>query len=94
MLQVQASVNNLLSARETMMANELTVEQAQKAYDIALTRYNAGAGTILELNSSQLTLTQAQLNYSQSIYDYLSAHAEYEKALGVDYAAEGEEDAE
>lgn len=91
MLQVQASVNNLLTARETMMANELTVEQAQKAYDIALTRYNAGAGTILELNNSQLTLTQAQLNYSQSIYDYLSAHAEYEKALGVDYAAEGED---
>ena len=89
MLQVQASVNNLLTARETMMANELTVEQAQKAYDIALTRYNAGAGTILELNNSQLTLTQAQLNYSQSIYDYLSAHAEYEKALGGDYAAEG-----
>ena len=94
MLQVQASINNLLSARETMMANELTVEQAQKAYDISLSRYNAGAGTILELNSSQLTLTQAQLNYSQSIYDYLSAHSEYEKALGVDYAAEGEEDAE
>ena len=31
MLQVQASVNNLITARETMMANELTVEQAQKA---------------------------------------------------------------
>ncbi|MBO7265648.1 MAG: TolC family protein [Alistipes sp.] len=87
-LQVQASVNNLLTARETMLSNELTVEQAQKAYDIALTRYNAGAGTILELNSSQLTLTQSQLNYSQSIYDYLSAHAEYEKALGVDFETE------
>jgi outer membrane protein TolC len=71
-----------------MLSNELTVEQAQKAYDIALTRYNAGAGTILELNSSQLTLTQSQLNYSQSIYDYLSAHAEYEKALGVDFETE------
>ena len=86
-LQVQASVNNLLTARETMLSNELTVSQAQKAYDISLSRYNAGAGTILELNSSQLTLTQAQLNYSQSIYDYLSAHAEYEKALGVDYTS-------
>ena len=88
MLQVQASVNNLLTARETMMANELTVQQAQKAYEIALTRYNAGAGTILELNNSQLTLTQSQLNYSQSIYDYLSAHAEYEKALGLDLIQE------
>ena len=86
-LQVQAAINNLLTARETMLSNELTVEQAQKAYDISYARYGAGAGTILELNSSQLTLTQAQLNYSQSIYDYLSAHAEYEKACGVDYGA-------
>ncbi|MBO5831133.1 MAG: TolC family protein [Alistipes sp.] len=83
-LQVQQAINSLLTARETMLSNELTVEQAQKAYDIAYARYSAGAGTILELNSSQLTLTQAQLNYSQSIYDYLSAHASYEKALGVE----------
>jgi outer membrane protein TolC len=60
------------------------VTQAQKAYDISFTRYNAGAGTILELNSAQLALTQAKLSYSQSIYDYLAAYAEYEKALGKD----------
>lgn len=83
-LQVQASINTLLTARETMLANELTVEQAEKAYDISLTRYNAGAGTIIELNTAQLSLTQAQLSYSQSIYDYLAAHAEYEKSLGIE----------
>lgn len=83
-LQVQQAVNNLLTARATMLANGETVEQAQKAYDISYTRYNAGAGTILELNSAQLSLTQAKLSYSQSIYDYLAAHAEYEKALGKD----------
>ena len=83
-LQVAQAINTLLTARETMLSNELTVEQATKAYEISLTRYNAGAGTILELNSSQLSLTQAQLSYSQSIYDYLSAYAQYEKALGVE----------
>ena len=82
-LQVQQAINNLLAARETMLSNELTVEQATKAYDIAYTRYNAGAGTILELNSAQLSMTQAQLQYSQSIYDYLTAQADYEKVLGV-----------
>ena len=81
-LQVEQAINTLITARETMLSNERTVEQAQKAYDISLTRYNAGAGTILELNSSQLSLTQAQLSYSQSIYDYLSAYATYEKTLG------------
>ena len=87
-LQIEQAVNTLLTARETMLSNELTVQQAEKAYNISLTRYNAGAGTILELNSSQLSLTQAQLSYSQSIYDYLSAYASYEKALGKEYSVE------
>lgn len=81
-LQVEQAINTLITARETMLSNERTVDQAQKAYDISYTRYNAGAGTILELNSSQLSLTQAQLSYSQSIYDYLSAYANYQKTLG------------
>ena len=83
-LQVQQSINTLLTARSMMLSNGETVLQAEKAYEISLTRYEAGAGTILELNSAQLSLTQAQLSYSQSIYDYLAAHAEYEKALGKD----------
>ena len=83
-LQVEQAINTLITAREAMLSNERTVEQAEKAYNISLTRYNAGAGTILELNSSQLSLTQAQLSYSQSIYDYLSAYASYEKTLGIE----------
>jgi outer membrane protein TolC len=83
-LQVQQSINTLLTARSMMLANAETVLQAEKAYEISYTRYEAGAGTILELNSAQLSLTQAQLSYSQSIYDYLAAFAEYEKALGKD----------
>ena len=83
-LQVQQSINTLLTARSMMLSNGETVLQAEKAYEISLTRYEAGAGTILELNSAQLSLTQAQLSYSQSIYDYLAAYAEYEKALGKD----------
>ena len=83
-LQEQQSINTLLTARSMMLSNGETVLQAEKAYEISLTRYEAGAGTILELNSAQLSLTQAQLSYSQSIYDYLAAYAEYEKALGKD----------
>ena len=49
---------------------------------ISDTRYRAGAGTILELNSAQLAQTQAQLNYSQAIFDYLTAKAEYDRIVG------------
>ena len=79
---ITRALNDLLTARETMYAQELTVEQARKAYSISDTRYRAGAGTILELNSAQLAQTQAQLNYSQAIFDYLTAKAEYDRIVG------------
>ena len=83
-LQVQAvnTINSIIAANERMSATQNTIVQAQKAYDISTVRYNAGAGTMLELNSSQLSLTQAQLNHTQSIYDYLSALADYEQIIG------------
>lgn len=81
-VQVESSFNNILTAKEKMSSNEVTVHQASKAYDIAQVRYNAGACTILELNSSELSLTQARLNYSQAIYDFLAARADYEKIIG------------
>lgn len=87
-VQVESSFNNIVAAREKMTANEITVRQAQKAYQIAEVRYNAGTGTILELNSSELSLTQAKLNYSQAIYDYLAARADYEKIIGQGFEPE------
>ena len=81
-VQVRAALNELLTARETMFAQEKTVEQARQAYRISDARYRAGAGTILEQNSAQLAHTQAQLNFSQAIYDYLSAKAEYDRIAG------------
>ncbi len=81
-VQARSAVNTLLTAREQMFSQETTVRQAEKAYSISQTRYNAGAGTMLELNTAQLTLTQARLNYSQAIYDYLSAKADYDRIIG------------
>lgn len=79
---VESAINNLLTARETMLAQAQTMAQADKAYHISDTRFRAGAGTILELNSAQLNRTQAHLNYSQAIYDYLSAQADYDRIVG------------
>lgn len=81
-VQVRSAINDLMTAREKMYAQEKTVEQAAKAYSISETRYGAGAGTMLELNTAQLSLTQAQLNFSQAIYDYLAAKAEYDRIVG------------
>jgi outer membrane protein TolC len=83
-LEARTAVNNLISARETMTANEKTVSQAEKAYAIARTRFDAGAGTMLDVNQAQLGVTQSRLNLSQAIYDLLAARADYEKVVGTD----------
>jgi outer membrane protein TolC len=82
-LEVRTAVNNLVSARETMTANEKTVSQAEKAYSIARTRFDAGAGTMLEVNQAQLAVTQSRLNLSQAVYDLLAARADYDKVTGA-----------
>ncbi|MCC8088048.1 MAG: TolC family protein [Rikenellaceae bacterium] len=81
-VQAQTSISNLIEAKEQMAANESTRTQAQKGYSIAKTRYDVGAGTIVELNAAQMALLQADLNFSQSIYDYMSALADYEEIIG------------
>lgn len=81
-VQAQTQLSNLTQAREQMTANEATKTQAEKGYKIAKTRYDVGAGTIVELNSAQMALLQADMNFSQSIYDYMSALADYEQIIG------------
>jgi outer membrane protein TolC len=83
-LEARTSVNNVIAARETMLANEKTVVQAEKAHSIARTRFDAGAGTMLEVNQAQLNVTRSRLNYTQAIYDLLAATADYDKVIGAD----------
>ena len=83
-VQVRNAISSVLTAREKMFSQETTMKQAEKAYDISETRYNAGAGTMLELNMARLNLTQSRLNFSQAIFDYLSSKAEYDKIIGLE----------
>ncbi len=81
-VSLSTAISDILTAQEMAEAQRVTVEQASKAYDITNTRYGAGAGTILELNSARLSMTQAELNYLQAIYDLLVAHSEYDRVIG------------
>ena len=74
--------NNMTASSEQVVSNKENVMQAEKAVQIAGKRYEVGKGTVLELNSSQVSLTQAQLTYNQSIYDYLVAKADLDQVLG------------
>ncbi|MDR2038441.1 MAG: TolC family protein [Bacteroidales bacterium] len=59
------------------------VKESEKGYEITMTRYESGEGTLLDINDSQLSMTQARLNLNQSIYNYLIAKSSLEKIMGT-----------
>ncbi|MDR2913844.1 MAG: TolC family protein [Tannerella sp.] len=81
-MQMSSYLDNMSASSEQVLSNKEGVFQAEKGRLIAQKRYEIGNGTILELNDSEVALTQAQLTYNQSIYDYLTAKADLEKVLG------------
>lgn len=75
---------NMASSIAQVSSNHEAVKQADKAVSISQKRYEVGRGTILEVNQSQVALTQSKLTYSQSIYDYLNNRADLDYTLGRD----------
>ena len=90
-MQAQSYLNNMSASTEQVVSNKEAVLQAEKGRTIAEKRYEVGRGTILELNSSEVALTQAQLTYNQSIYDYLVAKADLDLVMGVEDMIQTEE---
>ena len=82
-LEVNQGLLNLRRAEESIRVNEQTVIQAQENLDLAEGRYAAGVGNIIEVTDSQLAFTLAQANNIKALYDYKTALAELEKAVGA-----------
>ena len=85
-MQQQSYLNSMAASAEQVSSNKEAIVQAQKGRDIAEKLYEVGRGTVLELNSAEVALTQARLTYTQSIYDYLTAKADLDKLQGKDYS--------
>ncbi|MDO5446683.1 MAG: TolC family protein [Prevotellaceae bacterium] len=81
-MALESYKENMVAAISEVESNAEAVNQADKARTIAEKRYDVGKGTILELNQSELALTQAQLTYYQSIYNYLTNKADFDYTLG------------
>lgn len=88
MVAVRQYVDQMKTSIKQYQASSDGVSQAKKGYDIAVKRYDTGAGTLLEINDSQLALTVSQSNRNQAIYSFLVAKASLDETLGTDYVAE------
>jgi outer membrane protein len=74
-LDTRSAWTELLAARAAWEATAGTVQQANRAYEIADVRYRAGVSTQLELSDSRLLLQQAEANRAQFARDLQVARA-------------------
>jgi len=86
-LQVSEQVrNNWYRADEAYKSLDVTtrlVAQTREALRLAQARYDAGLGSIVELNEAQLNETSAEISAADATYAYLSRRAELDFAAGL-----------
>ena len=79
---VVQSLNNMQTNVKKFSAAAATVGQAKRGYEIAVKRYEVGRGTLVDVDNSQLQLTQAELGRNSAIYNFLVAKISLDKILG------------
>ncbi len=76
------SLNNMQTNVKKFSAAAATVGQAKRGYEIAVKRYEVGRGTLVDVDNSQLQLTQSELGRNSAIYNFLIAKISLDKILG------------
>jgi outer membrane protein len=81
--QVRDSWYQANAAFRSLDVTTRLVNQSKEALQLAQDRYNAGLGSIVELNEAQLNETSAEITAADAIYAYLSRRAELDFAAGL-----------
>lgn len=81
-LEIQNAYLTLEEKRNQLPVTILQVKQAKENYELSYGRYRVGEGSPTELKDSENLYEQAQLNYYTALYEYNSAKAQLEKAIG------------
>ncbi|MGH2373507.1 MAG: TolC family protein [bacterium] len=81
-LDVRRAQLNFASAAEELATADKTVEQAQEGLRIANVRFAAGVSTNLEVVTAQTSLSQAEANRIQALFNVNVARAQLERATG------------
>lgn len=81
-LEVRDAYLDLNSAKESIISSKKALDSAKESLRVSNLVYNSGAGTNLEVINAQISLTQARLNYYQSLYELETSRAMINKVVG------------
>ena len=80
--QVRTLFDGVGEALDRARTQHRAVQQALRGFEIASLEYREGIGSQLQVTDAEVALRQSQFNYARAVYDYLSARAQLEFALG------------
>lgn len=81
--QVNQAYHQLVAARKGIDRSRPAVDQSNETYRLVTARSRQGDATPAELTDAEAALTRAQQDYSNAIYDYLTAIARLDYAMGA-----------
>jgi len=81
-LEVTNARNSYLNAMEALEGQRENLELAERIYETTQIKYREGVGSSVELTQAEQSLFQAQSNYTNTLYNVLSAKMDLQMALG------------
>jgi outer membrane protein len=81
--QVNKAYHELVAARKGIERSRPAVEQTRETYRLVLARARRGDAIPAEVTDAEASLTRAAQDYSNAVYDYLTALARLEYAMGT-----------
>ncbi len=81
--QVNEAYRLTVAARKGIDRARPAVDQAEESYRLVRARYKEGEATPSDITDADTALVRAQENYYNSVYDYLTALARLEYAMGT-----------
>ena len=81
--QVHKNWSQAMEAYRSLDVSARLVAQSKESLRLAQARYQAGLGSIVELNEAQLSETSAEINAAGVTYTYLTRRAELDFAAGL-----------
>ena len=83
-IEIENTVLDLKAAKSTVESQKENVAKAKESYQIIKQRYGLGQASQLDLLDAQVALSTAQLNFAQSMYDFMVAMAKLSYVVGED----------
>lgn len=80
--EVWTAHSRLIETYEAIQTTKVAVQYAEESMRLAKERYEAGAGTVTDLLDSQTALARAQTTQIEAGWDYQTAKAVFQRAIG------------